>query len=96
VGATPSPRKNRAPFGLPEKLATRRRYHLFATRASQLRRPRLCCSTAWFRFNKSGQAHVRAWQFDAAGVSAVTTAWVLTEVADAFAAPGNRDLFHNY
>jgi uncharacterized protein len=44
-------------------------------------------------FNKSDKAHVRAWQFDAAGVPAVTTAWVLTEVADAFAAPGNRGLF---
>jgi uncharacterized protein len=44
-------------------------------------------------FNKSDKAHARAWLFNAADVPAVTTTWVSTEVADAFAAPGNRELF---
>ena len=43
--------------------------------------------------NKSDKAHARALQFEAAGVPLVTTAWVLTEIGDAFCGVENRNLF---
>lgn len=43
--------------------------------------------------NERDGAHVRAWQFDAIAAPLVTTAWVLTEVGDAFSAPENRPAF---
>lgn len=39
------------------------------------------------------QAHDRALRYDANTTPLVTTAWVLTEVADAFSAPENRPTF---
>ena len=44
-------------------------------------------------FNKSDKAHAQAAEFAAVGVPVITTAWVLTEVGDAFCAPENRNLF---
>jgi hypothetical protein len=43
--------------------------------------------------NKSDRAYARALQFQAIGLSLVTTSWVLTEVGDALCARENRDLF---
>jgi predicted nucleic acid-binding protein len=43
--------------------------------------------------NKSDKAHAQALQFEVAGVPLVTTAWVLTEMGDAFCDPENRNLF---
>jgi len=43
--------------------------------------------------NKSDKAYTRALQFQAIGLSLVTTSWVLTEVGDALCARENRDLF---
>lgn len=39
------------------------------------------------------QAEARALQYDANAATLVTTAWILTEVADAFSAPENRSTF---
>ena len=44
-------------------------------------------------FIKSDKAHAQAAEFAAVGVPVITTAWVLTEVGDAFCAPENRNLF---
>jgi predicted nucleic acid-binding protein len=43
--------------------------------------------------NEQDEAHVRALQFDTMTASMVTTAWILTEVGDAFSAPENRPAF---
>lgn len=44
-------------------------------------------------FNERDEAHKRALLFDATSTLLVTTAWVLTEVGDAFSAPENRPVF---
>lgn len=45
--------------------------------------------------NERDARHGEAVRFEAAHVSLVTTAWVLTEVGDALSAPENRDAFLN-
>jgi hypothetical protein len=43
--------------------------------------------------NERDEAHARALQFEAIAAPLVTTAWILTEVGDAFSAPENRPAF---
>jgi hypothetical protein len=43
--------------------------------------------------NERDEAHACALRFDVIAASLVTTAWIMTEVGDAFSAPENRALF---
>jgi predicted nucleic acid-binding protein len=43
--------------------------------------------------NERDEAHARALHYEANMAQLVTTAWILTEVADAFSAPENRHAF---
>jgi predicted nucleic acid-binding protein len=43
--------------------------------------------------NDRDEAHKRALRFEAVAAQLVTTAWILTEVGDAFSAPENRTVF---